>query len=710
MNPPLFFHLILAAAWLGSGFAALRAEEARDRAVEIRAVIRTAPPRIQLFWNPASTSPLLEQKIYRRLEGDPIWLDLARPPLTATTYADNAVAAGFRYEYFIRRIYQGESATTAGWLSAGLRAPVIAERGKVILLVDDTMAGPLATELTQFTSDLLGDGWQVVRQEVSRTASVPSVRAVVQALAGAAPSSASALILFGHLPVPYSGSVAPDGHVEHLGAWPADVYYGDLDGTWTDSTVNESRATQPRHRNVPGDGKFDQSTLPSDVDLAVGRIDLAAMPNFGVSETDLLRQYLARDHQYRHRLGAFASIPRRALIDDHFGLSTGEPFAATGWRSFSALFGSANVHALDWFSTLPTQKYLCAYGCGAGSYLGASGVGTTSSFAANNSQAVFNFLFGSYFGDWDIQNSFLRAPLAGTPGSFGLASCWAGRPHWFLHSMGLGATIGACARLAQNNLTSFPGGYDGNNDQRGIHIALLGDPTLRLHPVKPPTTLVARPSPTGITLSWRAGGDFPVEGYVISRATSPLGPFVRLRGAAVPTLTFIDRAAPPGESYTYLVRAVKRETTTSGSYLNPSQGSFSAPVVALAASGPEIHVEGRSLAISDGDTGPLEANDTSFGNVEIGQPPVTHTFTVRNFGTTPLIISSTPLVGPQAADFRIVPPPRTIEAGGFATFTVSFQPTAIGLRVARMTLRSNDINEAVFDFAIAGRGLAAPLP
>ena len=39
-----------------------------------------------------------------------------------------------------------------------------------------------------------------------------------------------AVFLFGHIPVPYSGNINPDGHPDHLGAWPADVYYGDVDG------------------------------------------------------------------------------------------------------------------------------------------------------------------------------------------------------------------------------------------------------------------------------------------------------------------------------------------------------------------------------------------------------------------------------------------------------------------------------------------------
>ena len=67
------------------------------------------------------------------------------------------------------------------------------------------------------------------------------------------------LFLLGHVPVPYSGNINPDGHPDHQGAWPADGYYADMDGTWTDISVNNTVATGTRNDNVPGDGKFDQS-------------------------------------------------------------------------------------------------------------------------------------------------------------------------------------------------------------------------------------------------------------------------------------------------------------------------------------------------------------------------------------------------------------------------------------------------------------------
>src|SRR5207245_7348030 len=143
--------------------------------------------------------------------------------------------------------------------------------------------------------------------------------------------------------------IVPDGHVpNHKGAWPADVYYGDMDGSWTDNQINDATADNSRNWNVPGDGNFDQSTMPSMVRLMVGRVDLANMPGEPsydspptfLSELELLRNYLNKDHKFRHKL---IDVPRLGLVGDYFGIHDGEAFAASGWRSFAPFFGAENI-------------------------------------------------------------------------------------------------------------------------------------------------------------------------------------------------------------------------------------------------------------------------------------------------------------------------------------------------------------------------------
>jgi regulation of enolase protein 1 (concanavalin A-like superfamily) len=415
----------------------------------------------------------------------------------------------------------------------------------------------------------------------------------VQADYNSAPGTNWALLIVGRVPVPYSGLINPDGHPDHYGAWPTDAYYADVNGTWTDTSANNSATAinDLRNRNVPGDGKFDQSTLPSVVELQAGRVDLSNMPNAptSVSETTLLRQYLARDHQFRRGLAPYASVQRRTLIDDNFGYFSGEAFAASGYRNAIGFFGrnAGQVDALDWFGTLGTTPFLLAYGCGGGSPTSANGIGSTSTeFALNDSKAVFCMLFGSWFGDWDATNNFLRAPLCGTQDSLGLADVWSGRAYYHLYHMALGEVIGYSSRYTANNSEdTFFGGWGRDGFVRSIHYGLVGDPTLRLHTVLPTVNVSAVSTAGGVVLTWQASADATL-GYHVFAATSAAGPFTRLTGGATSTadpagsplpsgtLTYTHAAAVAATTYTYLVKAVKMETSASGSYVNTSVGEM----------------------------------------------------------------------------------------------------------------------------------------
>jgi uncharacterized repeat protein (TIGR01451 family) len=583
------------------------AQVSADLAVEVSATVQKTPAsKITLTW--PSNSQATGYTIYRKAFADTTWGgSIATLAGSATSYADTNVSVGNTYEYQVLR--QG-GVGGYGYLASGIEVPLTESRGKVVLLVDSSFSAPLATELSQLEQDLTGDGWIVLRHDVSRTDSVISVKALILNEYARDPGNVRAVFLFGHVPVPYAGAIAPDGHGNHYGAWPADMFYADIDGVWTD-TVNYDSTVAGRQHNVAGDGKFDQSSAPSTVDLEVGRVDLSNMPAFAPkTEQDLLQQYLNKDHSFRH---ALTTAQARGLIDDNFGYFGGEAFGSTGWRAFSSFFAAANVQALDWFTTLATQSYLWAYGCGGGSFTGAGGVGSTSNFVATDTQVVFTMLFGSYFGDWDSTNNFLRAPLATT--TYGLTDAWAGRPPWYFHHMAMGETTGYSALVTQNNSGLYWYAWGPS-----VHVALMGDPTLRMHPVAPPSGLTAVPSGGKVTLNWAASPDSAV-GYNVYRSPSPFGPFTRLNGSLIAGTGFLDAAVSSAAAgtYTYMVRAIKLETSASGSYFNASQGIFqdasagsgslSADVNVTADAAPLTVVTGSgiSYAISVSNGGPADA-------------------------------------------------------------------------------------------------------
>jgi hypothetical protein len=545
-----------------------------DYAVQLSATVQTNPPIIFLSWpaDPAATG----YSIARKMRDDLAWGVTENLSPTATNYTDTNITVGQPIEYHI--IKTASTYSGVGYIYTGVEVPIFESRGKVILLVDNTCVSNLSFELFRLERDLIGDGWTMLRHDVTRMAVDPAntnssvwmarsneiatVKQIITADYAADPANVKAVFILGHVPVPYSGNLSPDGHGNHRGAWPADVFYGDVDGVWNDSSVQSIVSSDLRNWNFRGDGKFDHTALPSDVELQVGRVDLANLPAFSLSEIELLRQYLNKDHNFRHKL---FTVEPRGLIDDNFGENGGEPFAVNGWRNFAPMFGGTNVAETDWFTTLATQSYLWAYGCGPGNFTGASGVGDTSNFAASDPRVVFTMLFGSDFGDWDSPNSFLRAPLA-TP-TYTLTCSWAGRPNWQFHHMALGETIGFSTRWAQNNFST----YWANANARNVHIALMGDPTLRMHVVAPPGALAATTNGSGgVNLSWGASPD-AIVGYHVYRAPTAAGPFTRLNAQLLTTTNYTDGTLA---SNVYMVRAVKLELSASGSYYNPSQGIF----------------------------------------------------------------------------------------------------------------------------------------
>lgn len=556
---------LAACAWFCLAWRAA-AIDPRDYAIALSATTSTSPPAILLQWQPApqGTGYTLHRKA---LDAD-AWSFVTTLPTSASQHLDSATSLGQAWEYRLTR--QGATPVAYGYLLAGIEVPPRETRGAVLLVVDATQSLPLAVELARLEDDLAGDGWHVRRLDVSPLASVASVKAQIVSAHLVAPLTT--VFLLGHVPVPLSGNFAPDGHSEHVGAWSADVFYGELNGPWTDNTVNRTSAADPRNRNVPGDGKYDASTLPSDVDLEVGRVDLSNLPAFGVSETALLRRYLDKNHRFRHRL--LVATPR-AVIDDHFGDAGGNAYAQTAWRAFGPLVGPANVVAQDWIPGLTTTSALWAYGCSAGGYTNCEGVVTTGDFATRQFRAVFVQVFGSYFGDWEsspghyTQNNLLRAALGS--GDI-LASGWAGFPLWVLHPMGLGWHLGHSTRLTQNG--SGTRYLPVSRGMRQVHVALMGDPTLRQHYVAPPSNLVASvesvagPSPR-VRVRWMPSPEANL-GYHVYRAATRLGPYQRLTQTPIQETTWLD--VPPAGSEHYQVKALSRVISPSGSYQDMSQG------------------------------------------------------------------------------------------------------------------------------------------
>lgn len=584
---------------------ASRKVQPQDLAVMATAHLQTNPPGIVLRWKKRDNA--LQYQISRKMKNETTWsAPIANLDSNATTYIDLDVREGDAWEYEIAALSTGQiNAKTAdnrdtlvdinfigyGYVYAGYNKEPDGNIGSVILLIDNKTAETLAGEIDRLENDLISEGWGVIKKYSPRAEkfdgdAVKETKSLVLEEYNKDPENIKAVFIIGRVPVPYSGLLNPDAHPDHKGAWPADIFYGVInDASWTDLYVNDTTsASRKENKNARGDGKFDVTTLTTPARLQVGRVDFYNMPAFPSSETQLIKQYLDRNHKYRN-----GDIPYeyKGLIDDNFGMYTLEVFGNNGWRNFSPLIGDSNVKGgIDWFGTLKNESYLWAYGCGGGSYTSCGGIGYTkdsdtsrkNDFVNNKVNAIFTMLFGSYFGDWDSQNNFMRASLA-AKGNV-LTCAWAGRPSWYFHHMSLGENIGFSTILTQNNYTTYkpnawylsanPTIYQVGMQQ--IHIALLGDPTLRMYmaTTPQPKNLSVTQNFKKINLSWEKPEE-NVAGYNIYRGTSRTGPFLKINKNIIKETNYLDDFNHEGMVY-YIVKSVKLQTTYSGTFYNESKG------------------------------------------------------------------------------------------------------------------------------------------
>jgi len=545
-------------------------------AVQISATIQTNPAQITLQWEPDQLGAD-SYLVYRKLKTDAAWGPATTLPGLATNYIDSSVSLGGAYEYQIIK-HATLGYTGYGYIYAGINAPLIENRGTVLLIVAaDTNS--LANELTQLQTDLKGDGWSVIRHDVFSNDSPSSVKALILNDYNADPELIQAVFLFGHVPVVMSGTLNYDSHGAR--PMPSDGFYGDMTGDWK---LDDDPTNRP-------------SYFPATINLMVGRVDFFDMPGLQApqtwpNETELLRQYLVKDHAWRDKLVA---APRRALMANRVGDFDGQAYAANGYRNFEPFVGPGNIVEADvsdaappeqrWISLATNNAWLWSYGCVAGQDDIISELGThdiyndlwSSDIVGQDAKVVFSMFFGSHFGDWTRTDNLMRSALA-TP-SFGLTACIVGLPHWFCHHMALGEPIGYAARLTMNNTTLYQN--QSNALTRAVFINLLGDPTLRMESVAPPAGLSASTTNAVVTLTWSPSAD-PVLGYLVYRAASDAGPFVRLTDTPITGTSYTDSAMFPSATRTYMVRAVLLQTNPSGSYLNPSEGIFVQTNVAFA--------------------------------------------------------------------------------------------------------------------------------
>ncbi|MBT5926204.1 MAG: hypothetical protein HOH33_06265, partial [Verrucomicrobia bacterium] len=103
-------------------------------------------------------------------------------------------------------------------------------------------------------------------------------------------------------------------------------------------------------------------------------------------------------------------------------------------------------------------------------------------------------------------------------------------------------------------------------------LSIMGDPTLRLHTLRPPSNLIGRFANEQVTLEWEASPEEDTQYFVYRK--NPVGGFQLLNSTPLDETSFIDEN-PSFVDPDYMIRAVKPQVSGSGSYNNLSQAIYS---------------------------------------------------------------------------------------------------------------------------------------
>jgi len=595
----------------------------------VRATVNTVAPSVTFTWDSQGANYTNGTQIFRRDYGEQnspgvdTYVLLDTVPSPTVTYTDSTVQRGKTYEYRVRRQQFTNGATVVGardvyFAIAVESAAQVDSRGTLLFVVESTLPDEFEQELQLAEMDLVGDGWDVKRmivaphdatytalytvKEDDGEGNMVDVVKIDDAKKDKYPhmllkerikaaynedwntakdeSNVKALYLFGRVPVARSGNAQYDGHGSR--SQETDVYYSDMKGTWTDTTMTINGVTGD-DGNVPGDGKFDQSLVPARLEILTGRVDFAKMVAVRKNEREYLRDYIQKAHSWKHFIKS-STVPYRiysamsnevynagAMRNQHYPITYPHPLSTGGWQPVVTDNAHLMAAALNYQPEL-TDVY--------------------------DHKVMFNYSCGSYrqqWYAWGNGNAGNRMRMGLAQAEWGLTVCWGGRPTWLPHHMTAASPAGYMwMRLASNYMNSSE--YT-NIDQYGngsVHINLLGDPTLRFTAV-PPAKNVRFTSVSGanVTVAWDAApptAALPtvdsegaaigatvtstLQGYHVYRSTERTRGYERLTSTLRTTASYSDTTRPTDKDVYYQVRAIYRTTVPTGVYDHQSQGVF----------------------------------------------------------------------------------------------------------------------------------------
>src|SRR3954469_23393696 len=117
---------------LSSLVAPALAQSPSECAIQLSATVQSDPPQITLFW--PAMQDALGYSVFRRQRDETGWGEATQLAGDATAYPDTNVVTGRTYEYQLLRT--ANKCNAHSYVYAGIEAPLVDSRGKVVLVVE----------------------------------------------------------------------------------------------------------------------------------------------------------------------------------------------------------------------------------------------------------------------------------------------------------------------------------------------------------------------------------------------------------------------------------------------------------------------------------------------------------------------------------------------------------------------------------------------
>jgi Ca2+-binding RTX toxin-like protein len=208
--------------------------------------------------------------------------------------------------------------------------------------------------------------------------------------------------------------------------------------------------------------------------------------------------------------------------------------------------------------------------------------------------------------------------------------------------------------------------------------------------------------------------------FTVGNAGSPAAgnPRVTLSGPdagdfAVVAQSSLDASAPGGMTtfqIAFMPGAMGLRTATVNVAGNDGDNPLEFTIQATAIpAAPLMQVQGNGVKIDSGEFLPIAVDGSDFGTISLTGGAVTRIFTIRNTGQAVLHLTDAgthvSITGANASDFSVISvPSEATVAGGTTTFQIRFAPGGLGMRIATVSIASDDGTCDPYTFTIQGTG------